>query len=77
VPAIFIILLSLAGVLGMGWYALSVPLLQVESIGLWVSCVGLILYSVIEEKHDAIVLNGVLMAFYLAFMTSMDLTVLT
>ena len=75
IPALLIIILTLAAFVGTGYFA-YLPL-QAESIALWLSCFGLILYSLMEEKHDAIVLNGALMALYMAFMTSMDLKVLS
>ena len=44
-----------------------------ESIALWVTVFLLIAYTVLAEKYDAIVLNGALMAFYVAILTSKDL----
>ena len=41
-----------------------------ESIGLWVAVVILVTYTLLTEKYDAIIMNGALMALYLAVLTS-------
>ena len=66
-----ILTLTIASI-GTGIYFAWQPL-EAESFALWIACIVIITYSVLAEKHDAIILNGTLMALYLAFMTSLDL----
>ena len=44
-----------------------------EGIALWLCIAILLVYTYIAESYNAIILNGALMALYLAFLTSVNL----
>ena len=50
--------------------------LEYEQIGLWLAIVILITYTLMAEKQDAIIMNGALMALYLAATTYHDSSLL-
>jgi len=67
VPTIVILVLTALAV-GATGYLCILPL-SLESGALWLACVVLLAYTLIAEKHDAVILNGALLSLYLAFLT--------
>ena len=55
----------------------SILPLSTESALLWISIVILLLYTVLAEKYDAIILNGAFMALYISILTVQDLKVIS
>ena len=54
------------------YYAIDTGL-NPEGIALWLCIAILLVYTFVAEKYDAIILNGALMALYLAILTNINL----
>lgn len=74
-PSIAILLITAFAISGTVYFSWMEP--GPESIALWVACVLLLIYTVVtESKFDAIIMNGALVGFYLAVLTSQDLNLI-
>lgn len=66
-PTLLILLLTIMATAGAIY--ISILPVSIESVLLWISIVILLLYTVLADKYDAIILNGALMALYIAIST--------
>ena len=69
---ILILVLSVLMCAGSIYYAIDTGM-NPEGIALWLCIAILLVYTYVAESYDAIILNGALMALYLAFLTSVNL----